>query len=368
MKTELFDYVLPPDRIAQHPTQKRDSSKLLVLQREHHLEKTPASADIGSWGHHTFVDLPKFLVAGDCIVLNDAQVILGRLTGTKETGGRVTITLVRPLDKSDLTRWEALTKSSRPLKSGVAISIGDSLVVTPVARIVEGAAEGMWEVTLSLRDKSQSLRSVLDEVGSLPLPPYIKRPESKSTDIDRTRYQTVFASKWGAAAAPTAGLHFTDTVLDALRAKGVRIATITLDIGWGTFAPIRTDNIEDHILSSERYSIPDTTAQVIAQIRKDGGRVFAVGTTVTRTLEATATDEGEVMPGSGSSDLYIKPGFEFRVVDGLLTNFHMPRSSLLVLVAAFAGHEQVLAAYNEAIDKDYRFLSYGDAMLIMPER
>ena len=356
MQTALFDYPLPPERIAQTPATRRDASRLFVLPR------ACGEAVTSGWTHRHFAELPEFLRPGDCLVLNDARVIPGRLTGHKDTGGRVLFTLLRPLptDGSNAMRWEALTRSSKPLRLEVPIRCGNALEVRPARHI----REGLWEVDLTPVDASRTVEDALSEVGQLPLPPYIRRPDPMPEDEER--YQTVFATHWGAAAAPTAGLHFTEELLDTLRQRGVHIATLTLDVGWGTFAPIRTEAIEDHTLCAEQYTVPAATAETIATTRRNGGRVIAVGTTVVRTLETTATDDGAITPGEGASPLYIQPGRRFRVVDALLTNFHMPRSSLLVLVAAFGGRAQVLAAYDEALRTGYRFLSYGDAMLILP--
>lgn len=338
MDVEEFDYELPSELIAQEPLEERDASRLLVLPREE-----------GEAQHRTIRDLPRLLRPGDLLVVNDARVIPARLRGRKEgTGGKVEVLLVEPLGGTD---WLALAQSSKPLRPGAAIEAhGARLLVTEV--------RGEGEIVVRLPLGGDDLWRFLDEAGEMPLPPYIERAVRAD---DRERYQTVFARERGAVAAPTAGLHFTPGLLDELRARGVGVASITLHVGPGTFLPVRARRVEDHRMHRERYHVPGSTAEAIRSAR---GRVVAVGTTALRTLEA-AHDGEAVRAGPGSTDLFIAPGYRFRAVQGLLTNFHLPRSTLLMLVSAFAGLARLRAAYQEAVALRYRFFSYGDAMLIL---
>ncbi|OLD07759.1 MAG: tRNA preQ1(34) S-adenosylmethionine ribosyltransferase-isomerase QueA [Deltaproteobacteria bacterium 13_1_20CM_2_69_21] len=327
-----FDYELPEELIAQAPLPERDASRLLVLpRRSGHLQ------------HRAIRDLPELLRAGDLLVVNDARVIPARLHGRKEgSGGKVELLLIEPLAGGD---WLALGQASKPLRQGARVEVLGSSI-----EIVEVRGGGELVVRLPLR--GEPLWQFLDEAGELPLPPYIRHAPGPT---DRERYQTMFARERGAVAAPTAGLHFTPALIDALRARGIGIDPITLHVGPGTFLPVRTERVEDHRMHRERYFVPDETARALDRAK----RVIAVGTTALRTLEASGG-----RPGPGATDLFVKPGYEFRTVDGLLTNFHLPRSTLLMLVAAFAGLDRIKAAYREAIAGRYRFFSYGDAMLI----
>ena len=327
-----FDYELPEELIAQAPLQERDASRLLVLPRHS-----------GHLQHRAIRDLPGLLRAGDLLVVNDARVIPARLHGRKEgSGGKVELLLIEPLAGAD---WLALGQASKPLRQGARVEVLGSSI-----EIVEVRGGGDLVVRLPLR--GEPLWQFLDEAGELPLPPYIRHAPGPT---DRERYQTMFARERGAVAAPTAGLHFTPALIDSLRARGIGIDPITLHVGPGTFLPVRTERVEDHRMHRERYFVPDETARALDRAK----RVIAVGTTALRTLEASGG-----RPGPGATDLFVKPGYEFRTVDGLLTNFHLPRSTLLMLVAAFAGLDRTKAAYREAIAARYRFFSYGDAMLI----
>jgi len=340
-----YDYLLPASLIAQKPAEDRASSRLMMLDRTD-----------GSLVHHSFRDFVGFLEPGDLLVLNDSRVFPARLTGTKETGGRAECFLLHFPEETGpgVARARALFRSSKPFRKGMRIVCGRSLEIS----VVGVPADGQAQVELSF---SGALSSVLESFGSVPLPPYIRRTAGPS---DRERYQTVYAGEAGSVAAPTAGLHFTEEVLDAIRAKGVGIARVTLHVGYGTFAPIRSDDIRDHGIHAEWLRLSEETARAVRDTKGRGGRVVAVGTTAVRALEAAAAAGGEVRPFEGLCDLYIFPGYRFRVVDAMVTNFHLPCSSLLVLVSAFAGRERILAAYAEAVKMGYRFYSYGDAMFI----
>ena len=340
MDVAAFDYQLPEELIAKAPLPERDASRLLVLPK--------AS---GAPEHRAVRDLPGLLREGDLLVVNDAKVIPARLHGRKEgTGGKVELLLVEPLGGRD---WLALGNASKPLRPG-------AIVTAHGARIeIVSAHEG--ELTIRLPLEGDELWRYLDEAGEMPLPPYLDRPADVS---DRERYQTIFARERGAVAAPTAGLHFTSALVAALRERGIEVQPITLHVGPGTFLPVRAARVEDHRMHRERYTVPAQTAEACARTRERGGRVVAVGTTALRTLEA-ATAEGRLREGPGTTDLFIAPGYRFRAVDALFTNFHLPRSTLLMLVAAFAGLDRILAAYAEAMRLRYRFFSYGDAMLIL---
>jgi S-adenosylmethionine:tRNA ribosyltransferase-isomerase len=333
-----FDYDLPRELIAQEPLAERDASRLLVLPR--------AEGPV----QHTFVrELPHLLRPGDLLVVNDARVIPARIHGRKEgTGGKVELLLVEPHGGAD---WLALGQSSKPLRAGAVVEAHGARI-----SIVETLGEG--ELVVRLPAEGDALWRYLDEAGEMPLPPYIERPVRPE---DRERYQTIFARERGAVAAPTAGLHFTPRLLDDLRARGVQIVQVTLWVGPGTFLPVRMRRIEDHRMHRERYDVPAATA---AAVNAAKGRVIAVGTTALRTLEA-AHGGRAVRAGPGATDLFVTPGYRFRAVQGLFTNFHLPRSTLLMLVAAFAGLQRIKAAYAEAVERRYRFFSYGDAMLIV---
>ena len=338
MDVAEFEYELPAELIAQEPLPERDASRLLVLPREQ-----------GEPQHRMMRELPALLRAGDVLVVNDARVIPARLRGRKEgTGGKVEVLLVEPLGGAD---WLALAQSSKPLRPGAGIEAHG-------ARLTVVEARGEGEIVVRLPLDGDALWRYLDEAGEMPLPPYIERPARAE---DRERYQTIFARERGAVAAPTAGLHFTPRLLEELRGRGVRVAEVTLHVGPGTFLPVRARRVEDHRMHRERYHVPAATVDAVASAR---GRVIAVGTTALRTLEA-AHDGEALREGPGSTDLFITPGYRFRAVQGLLTNFHLPRSTLLMLVSAFAGLPRIRAAYREAVARRYRFFSYGDAMLIV---
>jgi len=340
-----FDYALPADLIAQAPLPERDASRLLVLPRRD-----------GAWLHRRIRDLPSLLRPGDLLIVNDARVIPARLHGHKRgTGGKVELLLVEPAAEGSLD-WLALAGSSKPLREGAVVEVaGEPFEV----REVRGGGEVLVRVPFA----GEVLHAFLDRAGEVPLPPYIERHGAPPVD-DRERYQTVFARARGAVAAPTAGLHFSPLLLDELRGRGVDVRHITLHVGPGTFLPVRAERTEDHVMHRERYHVPPETAEAHANARARGDRVVAVGTTALRTLEAAFRD-GALRPGPGSTDLFVTPGYGFLAVDALLTNFHLPKSTLLMLVAAFAGLNRVLAAYREAVAQRYRFFSYGDAMLLI---
>jgi len=342
MRISDFDYALPPSSIAQEAIEPRDAARLMRLARE------------GDPSDHVFRDLPGLLRPGDLLVVNRSRVFPARLLGQREGGGAAEVFLLRDLGDD---RWEALVRPGRRLRPGAVVAIDPGLTA-----VVETAAVGPeGRRVVHLRAKTGSVEAALEQAGHVPLPPYIRRPDRPE---DRARYQTVYAREKGSVAAPTAGLHFTADLLDALRAAGIGVAEIVLHVGPGTFRPVTADQIEDHRLEPEPYVVPPETAGAVASARTRGGRVVAVGTTVVRALEAAAADEGTVRAGEGETALVVRPGFTFRVVDALVTNFHLPRSSLLLLVAAFAGRERILGAYEEAVRRGYRFYSYGDAMLL----
>ncbi len=346
MNLDDLDYELPPDRIAQVPLAERDASRLLVLGRRS-----------GSIRHRRFRDLPEALRPGDVIVLNDTRVRPARLRGTKDTGGKVAMLLLEPDESPGL--WRCLLDVSRPPAPGSRLRFGGGLS----ARVQRRSGE-TWIVRLETATGADPL-DVVEACGEIPLPPYIARePDDPRARIDRERYQTVYARETGSAAAPTAGLHFTPRLLAALERRGVARAAVTLHVGVGTFLPVRGDTLRDGRLHAESYSIPEETARTVVRERRGGGRVVAVGTTTVRALESACREDGSIEPGPGRTDLFIRPGHRFRAVDALITNFHLPRSSLLALVFAFAGRDAVLAAYREAIREGYRFYSYGDAMLV----
>lgn len=350
-----FDFHLPLERIAQAPLARRDDARLYVVDRR------------GGDTHRQIRELPALLPDGALLVVNDTRVIPARVRGKKPTGGRVELLLVEPLAGSSedgLSHWRCLGGASKPIRPGPLELDGKG---APACAVVE--TNGEW-VDVVFDCAPADLHRVLERIGEVPLPPYIKRERGAAPPVDdRDRYQTVFAHTPGAVAAPTAGLHFTSELLSALEARGIARATVTLHVGPGTFAPLRTDELDDVRLHAERYEVPEATADAIARARSDGRPVVAVGTTVVRTLETAALDDGTVRAGSGATSLFIKPGHRFRAVDSLVTNFHLPRSTLLMLVAAFAGPppegiDRILAAYRNAVDAGYRFYSYGDAMLI----
>jgi S-adenosylmethionine:tRNA ribosyltransferase-isomerase len=340
MRISDFDYNLPPDLIAQTPLEKRDASRMLVLDRHKQ-----------TWFDSGFKEFPRHLRPNDVVVVNNSRVIPARLTGHRETGGHVEIFLVRQIETNV---WEALVRPGARLRKGSRVSFGGGKLVAEVLddpgmelRCVRFHCEGPFD-------------DLLAEFGSTPLPPYIKRPSGTSPE-DRERYQTIYSKHRGAIAAPTAGLHFTPAVIAEIE-NIASLAEITLHVGYGTFEPVRVDDITDHVVSGEHFEISESAAQTINTAE---GRIIVVGTTAMRALESAANDQGMVQPGSGVARLTIKPGYEFRVANALLTNFHLPRSSLLILVSAFAGRELILRAYRHAVEQCYRFYSYGDCMLIL---
>ena len=341
MKRSDFDYSLPAGLIAQTPLARRSASALLVLDGA-----TGALAD------REIAALPSLLRPGDLLVFNDTRVLPARLAAKRASGGRVEIFLERALDGSGAL---VQTRASNPLR------VGEELTTAGGAVRLVARQDDLWEVALP-----EPAVEFFERCGAVPLPPYITRAPD---GLDRERYQSVFARVPGAVAAPTASLHFDDALLAALAARGVARALVTLHVGAGTFHPVRTEELADHVMHAERYEVPAVTVAALARTRAAGGRVIAVGTTVARALEsaAAATDSGAMRAGTGETRLFIRPGFRFRVIDGLLTNFHLPGSTLLMLVAALAGHAAVLAAYRHAVERRYRFFSYGDAMLILPQ-
>ncbi len=354
MDISLFEYKLPPERIAQHPLAERDRSRLLVCE-----------AGGAGFSDRVFADLPQLLQAGDLLVLNDTKVIPARLLGRKASGGRIEAFLVRPASAQERAGyfpdtgaaaggelWQALFKASKKVRAGLRIDFGPGLAGEVIA------PSGLEPGFLFLRPSAGlGVAEALAQVGRVPLPPYIRRPDDEA---DRSSYQTVFAAHPGAVAAPTAGLHFTPWVLDRVREKGVETAFLTLHVGLGTFAPVRCRKVEEHRIHEEYFQVPAATITALERARKRGGRIVAVGTTVTRALEYFAITGCR----EGLCDLFIYPGFRFRMVDILVTNFHLPASTLLLLVAAFAGYETTMAAYRRALELEYRFYSYGDAMLV----
>lgn len=376
MKVNLFDYELPQELIAQQPAAERVEARMLALHR-----------DSGEIGHRHFRNISEYLHKGDCLVINDTRVIPARLIGRRASSGRVEMLLLRPVAKdnascpgqpktqagspchywSDRDRWEVLVRPARRVKVGETIQFGPRLSAT----VQEERPEGVRVVMLQYESE---LMDVLAEVGLTPLPPYIHRDQEPASEAssaqsaqeaaDRQRYQTVYAQNPGAVAAPTAGLHFDEAMLEDLAARGVCIIPLTLHTGAGTFRPVKADHVEDHAMEAEYYQISPESAAAINECRATGHRIIAVGTTVVRALETATDEDGHLAAASGWSDLFIYPGYQFKVIDALLTNFHLPRSTLLMLVCAFAGREPVLAAYKEAVGERYRFYSYGDCMLI----
>jgi S-adenosylmethionine:tRNA ribosyltransferase-isomerase len=344
MHISEFDYDLPDELIAQQPLEERDASRMLVLDRKY-----------GSWSDSVFNAFPEHLRANDVVVVNNSRVIPARLSGRRaETGGAVEVFLVREIEPRI---WEALVRPGGRLREGARVVFGDGRLI---GELLDQPGHELRRVRFECEG---SFESVLLERGSTPLPPYIKRPAGDSP-ADRERYQTVYSKLPGAIAAPTAGLHFTDDVLAQVRAKA-SVAEVTLHVGYGTFEPVRVEDVDQHSVSSERFTISNEAAETINNARSNAGRVMVVGTTTMRAVESSATDTGQIEATTGEASLTIKPGYRFRIADALLTNFHLPRSSLLVLVSAFAGRELVLRAYRHAVDERYRFYSYGDCMLIV---
>ncbi|MGD0624302.1 MAG: tRNA preQ1(34) S-adenosylmethionine ribosyltransferase-isomerase QueA [Thermodesulfobacteriota bacterium] len=364
MKLQDFDYPLPRRRIAQQPAPARDQARLMVLDRR-----------TGSMDHRLFSDLPQYLEPADAVVINETKVLPARLLGKKPSGGKVEILLVRkggrgeartsstgPAEErkeENVEDWECLVQGSRKLGPKTRVLLDEGLC----GELGERIDTGLWK--LRLKGKGE-LDPVLARIGFPPLPPYIRRNgDRKMRAQDLDRYQTVYARKEGAIAAPTAGLHFTEALLDEIKGKGVRILALTLHVGIGTFLPVKQEEVEKHRLEPEFFEVSPETAEAVHEVRASGKRVIAVGTTVTRALESCVDENGTIQPKREETGLFILPGHRFRAVDGLITNFHLPCSTLLMLVSAFAGREFILAAYEEAIRRNYRFYSYGDAMLIL---
>ncbi len=340
MRTKDFYFDLPESQIAQTPLEKRDQSKLMYMDKK--------SGDID---HRIFSDIIDILKDGDCLVLNNTRVLPARIFGIKDTGATVEFLLLKQVE---LDTWECLAKPGKKAKVGVVFTFGNGLMTGEVvkvteegSRIVKFVYEGVFE-------------TVLEEIGTMPLPPYI----TESLD-DQERYQTVYSKHNGSAAAPTAGLHFTDELMSQLKAKGIHIAYVTLHVGLGTFRPVKVDDVLEHKMHSEFYMIDQENADVILNAKKQGGRIVSVGTTSTRTLESVMQQYGTLKECSGWTEIFIYPGYEFQIIDGLITNFHLPESTLIMLVSAFSNREKVLNAYETAVREDYRFFSFGDAMILL---
>jgi len=339
-----FDYELPEELIAQVPLEQRDASRMLVIDRKNQ-----------SWSDSRFSTFTEFLRSTDVVVINNTRVIPARLIGRRlPSGGRVEILLVRELEPAV---WEALVRPGVRLKRGSTVGFDGGRLI---AEILDQPGKELRQVQFYCEG---SFGDILEDIGLAPLPPYIKRTSGASSQ-DRERYQTVFSSKPGAIAAPTAGLHFSPRMLAEVRARA-RVAEITLHVGYGTFEPVRVSDIQQHSVSAERLQITEAAAQIVNETKKEGGRTIAIGTTTMRALESASTEQGRLMPGDRDAQLTIRPGYFFRIGDALLTNFHLPRSSLLLLVSAFAGRNLVLEAYRHAVKERYRFYSYGDCMLIL---
>lgn len=343
-----FDYELPEDLIAQKPADKRDASRLLVVHRE-----------TGETEHKHFYDILEYLNEGDCLVLNNSKVLPARLYGIKEgTGAKVEFLLIKRIDGD---RWETMVRPGKRLKPGDSVMFSEDPLLK--ADIIDYGNDGTRIVEFSY---DGIFMERLEEIGSMPLPPYIER---QSENEDRDRYQTVYCREEGSVAAPTAGLHFTEELLEKARAKGVELAYVTLHVGIGTFRPVKCENIEDHSMHFEEYHIDEKTAEIINRAKAEGRRVISVGTTSTRTVESAAyfdeeKDCWQVRSGENSTGIFIYPGYEFRIIDSLITNFHLPKSTLLMLISALYDREKILEVYQEAIREKYRFFSYGDAMFI----
>jgi S-adenosylmethionine:tRNA ribosyltransferase-isomerase len=342
MKVDLFDFHLPEELIAQTPLEKRTESRLMVLNKESGIIK-----------HDIFKNIKEYLQPGDCLVLNDTKVLPARLFGMKEdTGAKIEVLLLKQIEGDE---WETLIKPAKRVKEGTKIVFGDGTLTA----VCTGEAEhGGRKLKFSY---DGIFYEVLEQLGEMPLPPYIKEQLE-----DKDRYQTVFARERGSAAAPTAGLHFTEELLEELRKMGVHIAFITLHVGLGTFRPVSVDSIEEHDMHSEFYQVTEGTALLLNSVREQGGRIITVGTTSTRTLETIATaNDGKFVAENGWTNIFIYPGYEFKAIDGMITNFHLPKSTLIMLVSALAGRDHVLNAYKTAVEERYRFFSFGDAMLIL---
>ena len=342
MKLEEFDFYLPEELIAQTPLLKRDTSKLLTINRKEN-----------TYEHKVFSDIIDYFNPGDTLVLNNTRVMPARLYGQKkDTGAAIEVLLLK---NKEHNMWECLVKPAKRIKVGSIVSFGDGIMEAECVKVLD---DGFRYFEFKYEGIFQER---FDELGTMPLPPYIKERLT-----DKERYQTVYSKEVGSSAAPTAGLHFTNELLDKIKQKGVNIVYLTLHVGLGTFRPVSVENIEDHDMHSEYYTLDEETANVINETKKNGGRVFSVGTTSTRTLETIARDnDGEIVPASGWTNIFIYPGFEFKCVDGLITNFHLPKSSLIMLVSAFYNREKVLELYKIAVENKYRFFSFGDAMIII---
>ena len=342
MKLEEFDFYLPDELIAQTPLLKRDTSKLLTINRKEN-----------TYEHKVFSDIIDYFNPGDTLVLNNTRVMPARLYGQKkDTGAAIEVLLLK---NKEHNMWECLVKPAKRIKVGSIVSFGDGIMEAECVKVLD---DGFRYFEFKYEGIFQER---LDELGTMPLPPYIKERLT-----DKERYQTVYSKEVGSSAAPTAGLHFTNELLDKIKQKGVNIVYLTLHVGLGTFRPVSVENIEDHDMHSEYYTLDEKTANVINETKKNGRRVFSVGTTSTRTLETIARDnDGEIVPASGWTNIFIYPGFEFKCVDGLITNFHLPKSSLIMLVSAFYNREKVLELYKIAVENKYRFFSFGDAMIII---
>ena len=340
MKTSDFYYDLPPELIAQTPLEKRDESRLLCLDKA-----------TGEWSHHHFYELPDFLRPGDCLILNNSRVLPARLLGHRLPGGGACEVLLLQ-DKGDKV-WECLVRPGKHLREGARVSFGDGKLTAEIAEVLPDGNR------LVRFDYNGIFLEVLERLGKMPLPPYIKEELQ-----DQERYQTVYSKVNGSAAAPTAGLHFTPELLERIAAKGVGVGYVTLHVGLGTFRPVKEDEIEQHDMHSEYCTIPQETADLINRTKANGGRVICVGTTSCRAIESWAGEDGTMTAAGGWTNIYIYPGYRFKVMDALVTNFHLPESTLIMLVSALAGREHVLASYEEAVRERYRFFSFGDAMFI----
>jgi S-adenosylmethionine:tRNA ribosyltransferase-isomerase len=349
MRVSDFDYELPEKLIAQSPLAQRDASRMLIIDRAGQ-----------TWHDTRFTALPNYLRANDALVLNNTRVFPARLRGQRmSSGGAVELLLLREVEPDV---WQALTRPARRLRKGARIVFADSKLV---AEVLQSSDDGLRLIKF---DSEEPFDRVVEDLGDTPLPPYIKRAQGRTQDLgteDRERYQTVYATERGAIAAPTAGLHFTAEALAAIERQGVEVVQITLHVGYGTFEPVRVDDVNRHSVAPEWFSVVEKAMSSINQARAKGGRIVAVGTTTARALESATGSDGLVLEGQGWADITIVPGYEFRAVDVLLTNFHLPRSSLLMLVSAFAGRDLVLAAYRHAVREGYRFYSYGDCMLVV---
>ncbi len=341
MNTKDFFYNLPQDLIAQTPLQQRDSSRLMVLPL--------ANNNIE---HKHFYDIVDYLRPNDCLILNNSKVLPARIFGVKETGSVIELLLLKNT-RNDI--WECLVKPGKRAKIGAKLKISDNLS----CEVVDVLSDGNRMIRF-IYPTEQNIYSILEQVGTMPLPPYIKEKLE-----DQGRYQTVYAQELGSAAAPTAGLHFTEELIKKVRDKGVSIGYVTLHVGLGTFRPVQVDNVENHKMHSEAFFVPEETIELISETKKKGGRVISVGTTSTRTLESAFDNEGNCIKPYGDTDIFIYPGYRFKVIDGLITNFHLPESTLIMLVAALTGKDRILSAYDIAVTEKYRFFSFGDAMLII---